>query len=419
MYTGPHIIKDGLVFGYDTGYGIADNDTATRFYTGEPAVNLWDSLLNTQSLRTHTKHYWNGKKWTEDATYTHPGVDGPKDVYLGLVFKHVSGALNSSWSGTSYGYMLRDIACTNGATMTMSSWIYASSDCNVDSIPAVIEGESGGESTVTGYPASYDLNNKGTWQVTAKKAISDGNTRFIPLYPRKNGVTDGSFAGFFMWALPQVTYGDRVVTPIQPGATRSSTASLIDLKETTDIDVSNVSFDSTGQPEMDGSSDYIDLGADLAVSPINQGWTAEYVFNSDSASTLQHFNGCEEDTHNAGWIALYNSKLAVWNRSPGGWYYGDTVFTSNTWYHVAFVQESGTSMQFYVNGVAEGGSHTTYSWNADKSAFFARYIGRYEHNGGYSRYWNGHIPVTRLYNKGLSAAEIKQNFNAYKNRFDI
>ena len=36
MYTGPHIIKDGLVFGYDTGYGIADNDTATRFYPGRP-----------------------------------------------------------------------------------------------------------------------------------------------------------------------------------------------------------------------------------------------------------------------------------------------------------------------------------------------------------------------------------------------
>ena len=39
--------------------------------------------------------------------------------------------------------------------------------------------------------------------------------------------------------------------------TRSSTASLIDLKETTDIDVSNVSFDSTGQPTFDGTSDYI------------------------------------------------------------------------------------------------------------------------------------------------------------------
>ena len=39
MYTGPNIIKDGLVFGYDTGYGIADNNTVTRFYPGEPATN--------------------------------------------------------------------------------------------------------------------------------------------------------------------------------------------------------------------------------------------------------------------------------------------------------------------------------------------------------------------------------------------
>ena len=40
MYTGPHIIKDGLVFGYDTGYGIADNVTGTRFYPGKPGTNL-------------------------------------------------------------------------------------------------------------------------------------------------------------------------------------------------------------------------------------------------------------------------------------------------------------------------------------------------------------------------------------------
>jgi hypothetical protein len=75
-------------------------------------------------------------------------------------------------------------------------------------------------------------------------------------------------------------------------------------------------------------------------------------------------------------------------------------------------------MQFYVNGVAEGGDHVSFAWTAAKSAFFARYIGRYEY-GGYSRYFNGHIPVTRLYDKGLSAAEIKQNYNTLKNRFDI
>lgn len=403
---------DALVFAYDTG-------DAVNSYKGEPVTNLWDSVLNTQSLRTHTKHYWNGKKWTEDATYTHPGVEGPRGVYLGIVFKHVSGAFNSSWSGNSYGYMLRDIACTSGATMTQSAWIYLSEDCNLDSVPSVIEQEAGGESTVAGYPASYNLSNKGTWQVTAKKATSDGQVRFIPLYPSKNGTTNGTFTGFLMWGLPQVTYGDHVVQPIQPGATRSATQGLLDLTGNSTIDLSNVSFTSDAQVDLDGTSDYIDLGSDVTISPNNQGWTAEYVFNTDSASTLQHFNSAEADDFNANWLALLSSKLAVWDHGQGTWRYGNTQFSSDTWYHIAFVQESGTSMQFYVNGVAEGGDHTSFSWSSNYSALKTRYIGRYEYNGGYGRYFNGELPVTKLYNRALTAAEVKRNFNNYKTRFNI
>ena len=37
---GPNIVKDNLIFGYDTGYGVADNETSTRFYPGEPTENL-------------------------------------------------------------------------------------------------------------------------------------------------------------------------------------------------------------------------------------------------------------------------------------------------------------------------------------------------------------------------------------------
>ena len=404
MYTGPHIIKDGLVFGYDTGYGVADNDTATRFYTGEPAVNLWDSLLSTQSLRTHTKHYWNGKKWTEDATYTHPGVDGPKDVYLGLVFKHVSGALNSSWSGTSYGYMLRDIACTNGATMTMSSWIYASGDCNVDAIPAVIEGESGGESTVTGYPASYDLNNKGTWQVTAKKATSDGNTRFIPLYPRKGGVTDGSFAGFFMWALPQVTYGDRVVTPIQPGATRSSTSSLIDLKETTDIDLSNLTFDSTGQPTFDGTNDYININKDFGTV---DAYTFEWVENPGQTHKMPVAGRTNTN--------FYKYGAYSWRYKHGGTLgeYYHTAGATSGWHHWV-VTYDGSTIKVFQDNISLG-TNSSSSGTADFSDGFK--IGWWSAGGAYA--FNGDIPVMRIYDKALSSTEIKQNFNAYKNRFSI
>ena len=175
-----------------------------------------------------------------------------------------------------------------------------------------------------------------------------------------------------------------------------------------------------GNTSFDGTDDYIDIGSDIMISPNNQGWTAEYVFNTDSASTLQHFNSAEADDFNANWLALYNSKLAVWNVSPGYWRYGSTVFQSNTWYHIAFVQDpGGTNMRFYVNGVAEGGDHVGNSWTASYSSLKTRYIGRYEHAGGYGRYFNGEIPVVKFYKNALPSNEIKQNYNSYKKRFNI
>ena len=169
--------------------------------------------------------------------------------------------------------------------------------------------------------------------------------------------------------------------------------------------------------DFDGTNDYIDLGSDITISPANQGWTAVYVFNTDDATTLQHFNSAENDEFNANWLALLSSYLAVWDRTQNIWKYGSTQFSSNTWYHIAFVQESGTSMQFYVNGVPEGGNHTSFAWSSSKSALITRYVGRYEYAGSYGRYFNGEIPVVQMYNRALSASEVLQNYNATKGRF--
>jgi len=408
MYTGPHLIKDNLVFGYDTGYGVADNNTSTRFYKGEPGANLWDSMLNTQSLRTHTKHYWDGNRWTENSTYTDPGVSGPIGTYLGLVFKHVSGALSNNWGGTSYGYMLRDIACTNGATMTMSSWIYASADCNLDSIPAVIEGEAGDESLVSGFPGAYDLNNKGTWQVTAKKATSDGNTRFIPLYPRKNGVTNGSFTGFFMWALPQVTYGNNVVPPIQPGSTRLSTQSLIDIKKTTDINVSNISFDSTGQPTFDGTDDILNTGLLSGRNPATDPFTIEAIVKSDTTSGAHMWldatsNGTNQRLYCAHASAGSSTPLGIQN---SGWSH---TIPQDTNYHHYVITMNGSTAELWNNGT----SHSNKAYTSYTLAGQINVGGR----GGYR--WVGKIPVFKIHNGVLTADQVKQNYNAYKNRFDI
>ena len=397
---------DALVFAYDTG------DTRNS-YKGEPTTNLWDSMLNTQSLRTHTKHYWDGKKWTEDATYSHPGVEGPRGTYLGVVFKHISGALNSSWSGTSYGYMLRDIACTNGATMTMSSWIYASTDCDVDAIPAVIEGESGGESSVAGYPSTYDLTNKGSWQQTAKKATSDGNTRFIPLYPRKGGVTDGSFAGFFMWALPQVTYGDHVVQPIQPGTTRSATEGLKDLTGNYSINLANTGFDSNAQPVFDGTNDHMDVGTGILSGTGD--FTVEAVVQSD----YQEVNGTIFANYPAGnFQTFFSGRFIGLFLANSSTYLGTAPFTvvlpEYTTDPIHFVaQREGTTTRLYLNGVLKKTGSSSSTIGSTSTAF------RVGANTSGTEDFLGDIFVVKAYNRALTAAEVKNNYNNYKGRFGI
>ncbi len=169
---------------------------------------------------------------------------------------------------------------------------------------------------------------------------------------------------------------------------------------------------------FDGSDDYVDIGEDILISPVNQGWSAEYFFRTDNAQKLQHFNGCDEDVHNAGWLALLSSKLAVWDRSVGTWRYGSTTIESERWYQAVFVQKNGTTMQFYINGIPEGGNHVNFTWTSSKSAFFSKYIGMYEF-GGFSRHFIGQIPLVRFYNRAISPEEVFNNYISTKNRYNF
>ena len=410
------VVTSGSVFMYDTG------DTVNS-YRGEPTTNLWDTMLNTQSLRSHTKHFWDGKQWIVDATYTHPGVDGPKGVYLGLVFKHVSGAFNSTWSGTSYGYMLRDIACTSGATMTQSVWIYLSENCNLDGVPSVIEQESGGESSVAGYASQYDLNNKGTWQVIAKKAISDGQVRFIPLYPRKNGTTVGEFTGFLMWALPQVTYGNRVVQPIQPGTIRSATQGLLPIVGNSTIDLSNVSFDSNAQMVFDGTDDFISLPSTLTSSFNPTEFTVEVIVNYESFGVvnssrpyISNWNTWSPGSQKGFILRSYGT-----SQSPSFWWCDGINYTSitattqmstNQYYHI-LATYSSSGVKLYVNGIVEATSTSLLTGVVFEST---TRIGFGTINTGY---FDGQIPVAKIYNRALTSTEVKQNYNKYKSRFNL
>ena len=70
---------------------------------------------------------------------------------------------------------------------------------------------------------------------------------------------------------------------------------------------------------------------------------------------------------------------------------------------------NGSTAQLYNNGVAHSSkSYTSYTLLGQINV------------GGRSGYrWNGEIPVFKIYDKVLTTAEITQNYNAYKNRFNI
>lgn len=424
--VGPHNINDGLVFGYDTGYGIANNTTLTRFYPGIPAVNCAPGVAPTTGVSDGA---WTTTEIT-DGSITPPRKGA-------RVFKLVAGSTSNLYRQSNYygggGFssnnpqnaliLGRTSPSNYSTTSTAGKYQYGfwvrGDESNSSSWDIGIDK---GDKAVT----SYTVGNNTDWYfISASDQGNNSNSYpydFFDMFSNDSGLVI-YISDFGIYRAPGTvdSLPDLQAFPtfVDYGGTRSYTDSLIDLARDTSIDLTNVSFDSTGQLTFDGTDDYVDLSSDITISPNNQGWTAEYVFNTNSASTLQHFNSAEADDFNANWLALYNSKLAVWDHGQGTWRYGDTVFSSNTWYHIAFVQTSSTAMQFYVNGEAEGGDHTTFSWSANYSALKTRYIGRYEYNGGYGRYFNGEIPVVKMYNRAISAQEVLQNFNSYKNRFDI
>ena len=197
---------------------------------------------------------------------------------------------------------------------------------------------------------------------------------------------------------------------------RTNTDSLIDLKKSTNIDLSNVSFDSTGQPTFDGTDDSIypnivsnssGLTAITVEFIVKANANNKNLLNSSPGAALLHYGGAgfylvSTDGTASGYLG-WNGKL-----TGGG---------TGAYEHLVATYD-GTTMRLYVNGESTG---TTRAYSAGSTGILKDLNGvRIGGNFNSSQPWfNGDIPVAKIYNQALTAEEITQNFNAYKNRFNI
>ena len=86
-----------------------------------------------------------------------------------------------------------------------------------------------------------------------------------------------------------------------------------------------------------------------------------------------------------------------------------TTLQLNVWYHAAVVSNS-SDHRMYINGVEIGNATVAPPFYLSSSLLSLGY-------GEVHSYHNGHISQVQMYNRGLTAQEVLQNYNATKKRY--
>ena len=177
---------------------------------------------------------------------------------------------------------------------------------------------------------------------------------------------------------------------------------------------------------FNGSSQYLDLGTDFDLKT-TAGWTVSSWVKYDTVpgaynntTSPGNFIGAESINESSWYWSVLTSKLALWDKGGGAWYYGNTTLSADTWYHATLVSDSNNTHYYcYLNGqddMSSGWSSHNGSWT-DNNGLRVRYIGR--GNSSNVRYVDGNIACTQVWSRALTASEVLQNYNAQKARFGL
>jgi len=384
---GPNTVKDSLVFGYDTGYGVADNSTATRFYPGEATINQAD---------TDAKRNWGTHNGAASSTTTAP-EKGPG--WKKLTITNIYGT----------NYRLAQFPYLSQADGTSRTYSVEFDVTGLTGYFLFVDGSVGYSQT--------SISGRGRYSFTTGNVSGNKN---LAIFLGKSG-THSSINDVIYYKEYQVE--EKPHASLFTDSTRSDTASLIDLKRTTNIDVSNISFDSTGQPSFDETDDHIT--GTLPLNGLGQPHTVEMVF---SCNVNQGSIGGRKDPFSIGNSSTHQYSALDVNSGNMNWYFysKDTTFTNsplmvaNQFYHIVLSYAGGysnnTNKKVWINGIQQ-----TLSAGVNETPLLPNNpnfsVGR--DRGRNTAYWPGEIPVWKVYQRAFTEDEVKENFNAYKNRFNI
>ena len=156
---------------------------------------------------------------------------------------------------------------------------------------------------------------------------------------------------------------------------------------------------------FDGSNDYVDITWGIMTG--NSAYTYDLFFKKRSDINSNWISYGSSSASQLNQIGIFNNTIGILN------YANDTAISvssiaSNTWYHLCATHDGSTS-KVYFNGVLAVQKATTYNFGSSNLN-----IGRAINSSNYSPISIGNV---RIYNKALSQAEVLQNYNAQKARY--
>ena len=104
------------------------------------------------------------------------------------------------------------------------------------------------------------------------------------------------------------------------------------------------------------------------------------------------------------------------NLTPNWTTVESSTIQKNTWYHAVATSDAGVG-RIYLNGVLNATNNSMNSSTTNGTSPLT--IGNAFNGGSAIQYFNGSIPLARIYNRALTASEVQQNFNALRGRFGI
>jgi hypothetical protein len=419
---GPNTLgESNLVFAIDT------HDTSNGI-TPLGCGGFNGSTQGVKNLLTGTTYpFINGMKLTGRSYFTSFAIDYPESAYGGDA---------ASRQGIATGYDVRSGGGLYGASRALHLWVY-NNDTNswIDNgSTTYFRGARLGGHCYDNYSGAEN-----GYLYEIGLFISDYNT-LKSTFPNCTFVVMGSHrADQYTAALRTILYdlgmptgyidSDYIPAPEwiligEPGLGTGNAFGWVYENYTTNAaQVAHLNFGlpikARGGIEFDGTNDYINI----TTPPLSAGastYTIEAVFKANSTKTqvIWEQNSSSVTQHQRACMILISNGYGGFNGQANDLH--AVQYSTGVWYHWVIVVDKniGTNpVKIYVNG--------TLSAQGDTSAGTTNLnVGNYRAAMGYKlnandEYFDGEIPITKIYNRALTAQEVRQNYQQYKTRFNL